>query len=97
MTITFCIHNVTFDLVKTVILRKFFQMVFVDNDRKKLHIYTATVLGANEERLLSAAKVKNKETKYISSLGEQGCKEFYMKFGFIVTGNDDNEVLRIIS
>lgn len=45
MTVTFSIRNVTDDLVKTVMLRKFFQMVFVGNDRKSLHIYTATVLG----------------------------------------------------
>ena len=45
MTVTFNIHNVTNGSESTVLLRKFFQMVFVGNDRKSLHIYTATVLG----------------------------------------------------
>lgn len=45
MTITYKIQNVAADLVHTVMLRKFFQMVFVGKDRKSLSIYTATVLG----------------------------------------------------
>ena len=45
MTVTFNIRNVTNGIKNTVMLRKFFQMVFVGNDRRSLHIYTATVLG----------------------------------------------------
>lgn len=78
-------------------LRKFFQMVFMGNDRKKLHIYTATVLGGNKGQKSSDTGVEKAKTKYISRLDKKGCKEFYMKFGFIVTGNDDNEVLHITS
>lgn len=84
MTITFGIRNITSELVKNVMLRKFFQMVFVGNDRKTLHIYTATVIGGSSE---SDCK--------LSCL--QDLTNFCMKFGFIVTGNDDNEVLSIIS
>ncbi len=94
MTITFKICNVTCDLVKTVMLRKFFQMVFVGNDRKSLNVYTATVLGGSgpEKSKSSPDKVKS---QYISNLDEY--KEFCMKFGFIVSGNDDNEVRYIKS
>lgn len=46
MNIIFTIDNVASKSVDNIIMRKFFQMVFVDNDRKGFNIYTATVLGA---------------------------------------------------
>lgn len=108
MTITFSIRNVTDDLVKTVMLRKFFQMVFVGNDRKSLHIYTATVLGGHNTQADESSKEtkqstepaasqeeRTPKTKYISRFDI--LKEFCIKFGFVVTGNDDNDVLSITS
>lgn len=98
MTITFSICNVASDLVKTVMLRKFFQMVFVGNDRRSLNIYTATVLGGNskdihvDEKSYSENVIK---TKYISELDT--LNGFCMKFGFVIKGNDDNDVLSINS
>lgn len=79
--------------MKTVMIRKFFQMVFVGNDRKKLNIYTATVLGGNgsDIREETDAKIEN----YISDLS--ALQNFCMEFGFVVTGNDGNDVLSIIS
>lgn len=121
MTVTFSIRNVTDDLVETVMLRKFFQMVFVGNNRKSLHIYTATVLGghnaqaskgsdesaqsegtganSNESTQSEDAGASPKEmdpkTEYVSQLNT--LKEFCIRFGFVVTGNDDNDVLSITS
>lgn len=92
MTITFNISNVTSNYVKTVMLRKFFQMVFIGNDRKTLNIYTATVLSATNEE---TQKNKCVRTQYISELDI--LTEFCIKFGFIVTGNDDNDVVSIIN
>ena len=88
MTITFTINNITCDLVNTVMIRKFFQMVFVGNNRKELNIYTATVLGGMEEKSIDSEL-------FISSLSD--LTEFCMKFGFVVTGNDDNDVMEIIN
>lgn len=106
MTVTFSIRNVTDDLVKTVMLRKFFQMVFVGNDRKSLHIYTATVLGGAQAGKVSKETAQSAganasqtertpKTEYVSQLDT--LKEFCIKFGFVVTGNDDNDVLSIAS
>ena len=95
MTITYYIDNATPNLVKTVMLRKFFQMVFIGNDRKSLHIYTASVIGGcNEEE--SEKKQKNlHSTRYVSRLDK--LKAFRMKFEFVVRGNDNNDVLSIKS
>lgn len=50
MNIIFTINNVASKSVDNdIIMRKFFQMVFVDNDRKGFNIYTATVLGAEDK------------------------------------------------
>lgn len=50
MNIIFTIKNVASESVDNdIIMRKFFQMVFVDNDRKGFNIYTATVLGAKDK------------------------------------------------
>ncbi|MFQ6831830.1 MAG: hypothetical protein ACLRUR_07625 [Butyricicoccus pullicaecorum] len=87
MTITFGMRNVTSESVKAVMLRKFFQMTFVGNNRKSLDIYTA-VVGSDESKSLNA-------DRFISRLDAK--KEFCMRFDFIVNGNDDNEVLSIIS
>ena len=95
MTITYYIDNATPNLVKTVMLRKFFQMVFIGNDRKSLHIYTASVIGGcNKEQ--SKEKQKNfYSTRYVSRLDK--LKAFRMKFEFVVRGNDNNDVLSIKS
>ncbi len=82
-------RNVTSESVKTVMLRKFFQMTFVGNDRKSLDIYTAVVLGGSDE-----PKSLNAD-QFISRLDKK--KEFCMRFDFVVNGNDDNEVLSIVS
>ena len=101
MTVTFNICNVSFDHVDRVMMRKFFQMVFVGDDRKSLHIYTATVLGAdkrNQSETQDSEEPKPAESldkDYISAIDE--LREFCMKFDIIVTGNDDNDVVSIIS
>ena len=88
MTVTFNIRNVTNGIKNTVMLRKFFQMVFVGNDRRSLHIYTATVLGGLPKH------IDEGDTKdFISSL--DSFNKFCLQFGFIVTGNDNNDVLSI--
>lgn len=82
-------RNVTSESVKTVMLRKFFQMTFVGNNRRSLDIYTAVVLGGSGEPKSSGAD------QFISRLGDK--TEFCMRFDFVVNGNDDNEVLSIVS
>lgn len=88
MTITFSIRNVTSDLVNKVMLRKFFQMVFIGNDKKSLHIYTATILGA------SNCEESNESEKFLSDL--EMLTPFCMHFEFAVGNNDSNEVLSIV-
>ena len=95
MTITYTIHNSTSELVKTVMLRKFFQMTFVSDDRKALHIYTATVIGASpyiyyEE---NSEGTKRKPEDFLSRLSS--ANSFRMRFEFAVAANDHNEVLNI--
>ena len=87
MTITFSIRNVTSDLVNNVMLRKFFQMVFMGNDKKSLHIYTATIVGASNE---STTEV---QPNFVSDL--ENLKAFSMQFEFAVGSNDSNEILKI--
>ena len=87
MTITFSIRNVTSDLVNKVMLRKFFQMVFMGNDRKSLHIYTATIIGASNEG------TDGEDGHFISNLDT--LTPFSMHFEFAVGSNDSNEVLEI--
>ncbi len=84
MTITFSMRNVTSDSVHMVMLRKFFQMVFVGTDHKSLRIYTATVLGASEN---------NSDTNFISNLEE--LRDFRMCFEFAVGQMDSNDVCSI--
>ena len=91
MTITFNIRNVTSELVKTVMLRKFFQMVFVGNDKKSLHIYTATILGASNEGKQIVEFEKNEN--FISRLDD--LRAFRMRFEFSVGSHDNNEVINI--
>ena len=87
MTITFSIRNVTSDLVNNVMLRKFFQMVFMGNDKKSLHIYTATIVGASNESTTEA------QPNFVSDL--ENLKAFSMQFEFAVGSNDSNEILKI--
>lgn len=89
MTVTFNIRNVTNGEKNVVMLRKFFQMVFVGNDRKSLHIYTATVLGGCH----SQSSENDSGTNYISSL--DSFQDFCIRFGFVITGNDNNDVISI--
>lgn len=89
MTITYSIKNVTQELVQEIMLRKFFQMVFVGNDRKSLHIYTASVIGA------STKCNSVSQSHFISDL--EPIKSFYMEFGFSVKGNDNNDVVAIVN
>lgn len=72
-------RNVTSESVKAVMLRKFFQMTFVGNNRKSLDIYTAVVLGGSDE-----SKSLNAD-RFISRLDAK--KEFCMRFDFIVNGD----------
>ena len=88
MTITFSICNVTSDLVDKIILRKFFQMVFLGNDKKSLHIYTATILGASNDE-----KNPDQDIPFISDL--KTLSPFRMHFDFAIGSNDSNEVLSI--
>lgn len=91
MTITFDIQNVTPHLVKTVMLRKFFQMVFMGNDRRSLRVYTATVIGAASQKYdLSGQKTST----FISDFS--AIKDFRMKFSFLVGNSDTNEIESII-
>lgn len=71
-------------------------MVFLGNDRKSLHIYTASVIGGCKD-------IQDNETysgdmcstSYVSQLYKlQG---FRMKFDFVVRGNDNNDVISIES
>ena len=96
MTITYRINNTTPDLVQTVVLRKFFQMVFVGNDRRSLHIYTASVIGGCRD-VDKGEKCSNDfySTRYVSQLN--ALLGFRMKFDFVVRGNDNNDVLSIKS
>lgn len=87
MTITYNIQNVTPGLARTVMLRKFFQMVFMGNDRRSLRIYTATVIGASSQK---TDTVPNEEKTYHSNLGE--IPEFRMKFSFLIGNSDNNEI-----
>lgn len=93
MTITYSIRNVTSELVKSVMLRKFFQMVFVGNDKKSLHIYTATILGASGEVEVGSDGKAEINENFISDL--YSLKQFRMRFEFAVGNNDSNEVLSI--
>ena len=68
-------------------LRKFFQMVFVGNDKKSLHIYTATIVGASNESITET------KTNFISDLEQ--FKAFSMQFEFAVGSNDSNEIMSI--
>lgn len=47
-TVTLTISNINNSDYPTIILRKFFNMVFVEEDGKTLNIYTATVFGGAE-------------------------------------------------
>lgn len=102
MTITYSIQNVTSGLVHTVMMRKFFQMVFIGKDKKSLHIYTATVLGAKKEKMITGQEASYKNggeesgengNLFVSELGK--VKPFRMKFEFAVGSSDDNDVLDI--
>lgn len=95
MTITYYINNATPNLVKTVMLRKFFQMVFVGNDRQSLNIYTASVIGGCRETVQQSEAENMRSTNYVSRLDKLNA--FRMKFDFVVRGNDNNDVLFIRS
>ncbi len=96
MTITFSMRNVTSELVHTVMLRKFFQMVFVGNDRKSLHIYTATILGASNQKLNQdcMADAEHYANEFLSDFGT--LKQFRMRFEFAIGSSDDNDVCSIM-
>jgi len=89
MTITFNIRNVANGRKNTIMMRKFFQMVFLDNDRKSLHIYTATVLGGKHGQ-----EKQDYVNKYFKSELDK-FDGYCVQFDFIVTGNDNNDVLSI--
>lgn len=95
MTITYYLNNATPDLVKTVIIRKFFQMVFIGNDRQSLHIYTASVIGGREVAESEPKVAELCSTSYVSRLDV--LKAFRMRFDFVVRGNDNNDVISIES
>lgn len=100
MTITYRMGNVTSESVNIVMLRKFFQMVFVGNDRKSLHIYTASVIGGlrdNNSDSNQTADLDKECTVALTSRASQleKMKEFCMSFDFIITGNDNNNVVSI--
>lgn len=91
MTITYSIKNVTSELVKQIMIRKFFQMVFVGNDKKSLHIYTATVLGASDEDVEDSEDCNSNAAEAFISDFEK-LNQFRMRFEFAVGNLDDNEV-----
>lgn len=89
MTITFAMRNVTSESVKTVMLRKFFQMVFVGADRRSLHIYTATIIGASSEE----GYHKNDCTEKKNFCSEfASVPNFRMLFDIAIAGNETNAV-----
>lgn len=92
MTITLSMRNVASVDVKTIMLRKFFQMVFVGNDRKSLHIYTATVIGASDD--LYTKKDLEEKKNFVSKF--KSIPDFRMLFDYTVSGNDTNAVTDII-
>lgn len=91
MKITYNIKNVTSELVNQVMFRKFFQMTFVGKDKKSLHIYTATVLGASQEEI---CQDEGNTDLFISDLEQ--LKQFRMRFEFSVGNLDDNDVTSIV-
>lgn len=91
MTISFSIRNVLSEDVKTVMLRKYFQMVFVGTDRKSLDIYTATIIGASKEEY-TENDLKDKRN-FVSRLGD--IPEFRLLFDYTISGNETNEVTDI--
>ena len=74
-------------------LRKFFQMTFVSDDRKALHIYTATVIGASSAISYDGKTEETKPENFLSSFAS--AEAFRMRFEFAVATNDHNEVLDI--
>lgn len=102
MTITYSIQNVTSEFVHVVMIRKFFQMMFVGKDKKSLHIYTAAILGADQNNTdqtygspcrTTANEDDKQEMFFLSNL--ENVHPFRMKFEFAVSSADDNEVLDI--
>ena len=87
MTITYSMRNVISASVKMIMLRKFFQMIFMGNDKKSLHIYTATILGAASDNC--------DELSFVSDL--ENVKQFRMKFEFAISTSDNNEPVSIIN
>lgn len=88
MTITLSMRNVASVDVKTIMLRKFFQMVFVGNDRKSLHIYTATVIGAST----NPYKKEDLDAKKNFVSDFKNIPDFRILFDYTVSGNDTNAV-----
>lgn len=82
-------RNVTSESVKTVMLRKFFQMVFVGTDRRSLHIYTATIIGASSENGYQAEDCMTKKN-FCSEFAK--VPNFRMLFDIAVAGNETNAV-----
>lgn len=81
-------RNVTPRSAKTVMLRKFFQMVFVGTDRRSLHIYTATIIGASINGY--GANERQKEKNFCSKFSE--VPNFRMLFDIAIAGNETNAV-----
>lgn len=73
---------------RTIILRKFFQMVFVGTDKSSLHIYTALVAG-------SAPKDKCKEDSILVS--DISRNNFRLNINFSVNKTDNNFIEKIYS
>lgn len=82
-------RNVTSKSVKTVILRKFFQMVFVGADRRSLHIYTATIIGASSKQEYHKTDCTEKKN-FCSEFAS--VPNFRMLFDIAIAGNETNAV-----
>lgn len=82
MIIEFEIKNAHNLDVQNVQLSKFFQMVFVGNDRKSLHIYTATLIGRYfSDEIIDFSDIES----------------FTMRYQFTIKDDDDNVVRKIVN
>ena len=77
---------------KEIMLRKFFQMVFVGTDKKSLHIYTAIVVGA---RVVGARVVG--ETSDDSFISDLSTGDIRLKVDISVNKIDNNNIKNIKS
>ena len=82
-TVTLKISNPNNTLYPTIILRKFFNMVFVEPDGKTFNIYTATVFGGADTVDLSQPQTSPKP-KHVPNRGVE------LEFNYQISYDDDS-------